>query len=63
MRCPICGKGTKIVDSVSDRGSVYRRRKCTCGFFCYTTETALKSSWKDFETAARGSRIEKKESR
>lgn len=60
MNCPVCGESTRIVDSVSDCESVYRRRKCrACGYFCYTTESELKSSWEDFETTAAQDRLRK----
>ena len=47
MDCPVCGGMTRVIDSVSDCESVYRRRRCLkCDYRFFTTET--ESDNKDF---------------
>ena len=39
MTCPVCGSGTRIINSRGDEESVRRRRKCReCGYRFSTIE-------------------------
>jgi hypothetical protein len=38
MKCPVCGKATRVVDSRSLEGEVKRRRKCPKGHLSYTIQ-------------------------
>lgn len=48
MDCPICESRTKVVDSRSYAGAVYRRRRCsTCGNEFITEEDILEEGGED----------------
>lgn len=39
MTCPVCGEKTRVLGSIADCESVYRRRECKkCSYKFFTTE-------------------------